>query len=305
MADIAGLEAYASVQQDGRNTWQSVAAQLGRQLSATPSHLSRALYVPRHDSSMSHLPLYDISTRYADAVGDLPIGSSKYAVKLGLMQRPRGDGGDDILVLCNAHISPVGDSDTVKGSVQYRGQPTEPCPEVGLSIGTSDDNVCCVTIPDPAGSGTSLQFAMTCSFPISPSVTREGTFTHPYFTFRLPGEAGGADFQWQIHPVEHGPLRYTLVQMPPEGQTTNDPEIQAIYHHIGLGASLSQSHSEGVLLLPSAMSPETCVIVVATALAMLSRLRGLNKDQKGHKMAKESKHSRLASIKNLVKGKRT
>lgn len=38
---------------------------------------------------------------------------------------------------------------------------------------------------------------------------------------------------------------------------------------------------------------------------MLSRLRGLNKDQKGHKMAKESKHSRLASIKNLVKGKRT
>lgn len=134
MADIAGLEAYASVQQDGRNTWQSVAAQLGRQLSATPSHLSRALYVPRHDSSMSHLPLYDISTRYADAVGDLPIGSSKYAVKLGLMQRPRGDGGDDIPVLCNAHISPVGDSDMVTGSVQYRGQPTEPCPEVGLYV---------------------------------------------------------------------------------------------------------------------------------------------------------------------------
>ncbi|KAL5358786.1 hypothetical protein BJX96DRAFT_147275 [Aspergillus floccosus] len=304
MADIAGLESYASVQQDGRNTWQSVAAQLGRQLSATPSHLSRVLYVPRHDSAVLHLPLYDISTRYADAVGDLPIGSSKYAVKLGLMQRPRGDGGDDIPVLCNANFNHVGDSETVTGSVQYRGQPTEQCPEVGLTIGTSDENVCCVTMTDPAGLGSSVQFAMTSSYPISPSVTREGTFTHPYFSFSIPG-AGDANFQWQIHPVEHGPLRYTLVQMPPEDQTTKGPEIQAIYQHVGLGASLSQSHSEGVLLLPSSVSPENCVMIVATALAMLSKLRAINTDQKGHKTAKESKHSRLASIKNLVKGKHT
>lgn len=70
---------------------------LGRRLSATPNHLSRALYVPRHNhTDACHLPVYDISRRYKEAVGDTPVGSSLYIVKLGTMTPPKGDGTDDV-----------------------------------------------------------------------------------------------------------------------------------------------------------------------------------------------------------------
>lgn len=68
-------------------------------------NLDRVLYLPRHTSDTSHLPLYDISDRYSSTVQGTVFGSSFYYLKLWCMERPRGDGLDfpaDYLVNMNA-----------------------------------------------------------------------------------------------------------------------------------------------------------------------------------------------------------
>lgn len=114
------FSAYAQLKQETQQRSLNLERLLGRQLSATPTHLSRALYLPRHtDSDISHLPLYDISTRYAGTVGDATVGSSIYTVKLGTMPRPKGDGTDDVEVLYLVDFSRTeGD---VSAKVQSRG----------------------------------------------------------------------------------------------------------------------------------------------------------------------------------------
>lgn len=74
-------------------------------------------------------------------------------------------------------------------------------------------------------------------------------------------------------------------------------EIEAIYHHIGVGASLALQHSEGVLLLrpPSSANSGTEALVVGSMLGMLWRLRGLDGDGEGKK-------SRFSGLKSLIKG---
>jgi hypothetical protein len=122
MEDPNGWEIYASQKQQGRSGWRSIAATLGRQLPPTPEHLSRVLYIPRHDDTTSHLPLYDISFRYSEAIGDAPMGSSKYTVSLGMMKRPKGDGTDHIPVVYIVNFT-AGDKDKAVGRVEYRVQP--------------------------------------------------------------------------------------------------------------------------------------------------------------------------------------
>lgn len=92
-----GWDVYAASKQTSRRKLYDLENTMGRRLSATPTHLSRVLYLPRHtNADVSHLPLYNISARYSDAIGDVPVGSSMYTVKLGTMARPRGDGTDDV-----------------------------------------------------------------------------------------------------------------------------------------------------------------------------------------------------------------
>lgn len=126
----AGYESWAYRNQDDKNNWRDLALHMGRELSESPAHLSRALYISRHDRTTLHLPLYDVSARYAETVGDLPIGTSKYTVKLGLMQRPRGDGTDDIPVAYTVDFSQGGQ--TAGATVQYRGKPNEPSAQVDM-----------------------------------------------------------------------------------------------------------------------------------------------------------------------------
>ncbi|KAG6361726.1 hypothetical protein INS49_009954 [Diaporthe citri] len=88
---------------------------------------------------------------------------------------------------------------------------------------------------------------------------------------------------WQIHPVEHGPLRYTLVELPSPDQDASavEPEnqhrIKAIYHNVGVGTSLVQPFSEGVLLLPASRvmdaDPET--VVLTSLIGLLWKARGV------------------------------
>lgn len=70
----------------------SIDTRLGRKLEPTPSHLSRVVYIPMHSDETTHLPLYEFSRPYQDAVKDEPVGGSNYKLKLALMRKPKGDG---------------------------------------------------------------------------------------------------------------------------------------------------------------------------------------------------------------------
>jgi hypothetical protein len=80
-------EVYASQEQQDRS-----------QLSTTPEHLSRALYIPCHSDTTAHLALCHISSRWIEATGDGP--PVAYTVKFT-----------------------TGDKDEVVGTVEYHVQP--------------------------------------------------------------------------------------------------------------------------------------------------------------------------------------
>lgn len=86
--------------------------------------------------------------------------------------------------------------------------------------------------------------------------------------------------------MEDGPLQYTLTRSPSavsdqyyhgaDSGLGGGEKIEAIYHHVGVGLSISQAHSEGVLLMPQWADPRAEAIYVASVLGMLWRLRGMD-----------------------------
>ena len=65
---------------------------LGRRPMQTPAHLSRVLYIPSHNDTTDHLPLYEAGHLYRRAVGNTFLNTSLYTAKLRSMERPRADG---------------------------------------------------------------------------------------------------------------------------------------------------------------------------------------------------------------------
>jgi hypothetical protein len=147
---------------------------------------------------------------------------------------------------------------------------------------------------------------MSISYPIEPLTWSKSVFVHPYFAFQSPDDEGSY-FEWQMHPVPHGRLRYTLVRVPrvkPSNSSAqpgipSDDNILAIYHHIGDGVSLPLPYSEGVLLL-SDMNLTTELMVVASVFGMLEQLRRLSKTGKG---IDATKKSGLGFVKGLLNRK--
>jgi hypothetical protein len=68
--------------------------QLGRHFEKTPAWLTRTMYLPKHNSDITHLPIYEVGKEYRETVGDLAIGSSLFKVKLHMMKKPSGNGTD-------------------------------------------------------------------------------------------------------------------------------------------------------------------------------------------------------------------
>ncbi|KAB5580025.1 hypothetical protein GE09DRAFT_423074 [Coniochaeta sp. 2T2.1] len=283
-AAAAGLplssSSSSSIIQQSRNAAAEVESVMGRRFSATPSHLSRILYVPRHTSLTTHLPLYDVSEQYARAdVGSALIGSSLFTIRLGLMKPPREDGTDgDVQYLVDFREG----GDGMVGKVQQRVLGNAGS-EVDLLLGGGGGGR-----GGGGGSEEEAEFTVKIlasnnpfrnripvrmSFPIPDSITKAGISRNPYFGFVLPGR-GGRTYQWEIHPVEHGPLRYTLVSV--DGADGSQKTEEAIYHHMGLGASLSTiQYSEGILLLPPCRDSALEGVVVASLLGLLWRVRAM------------------------------
>lgn len=295
-------------------------AQLGRKLALTPPHLTRRiLYLPSHNDKITHLPVYEFTDDFNNAIKDEPIGSSRFKTGFGLMAKPCGDGRGSSSVSYlldfeplearrslsgpepgNRRNSSVGGVVT-KATVQRRmlyGAGLE----VGLTIpphsapGTrlEDGAVACAISP----ASTTMTIPVLTLFPVSPTVSKFGSSRNPWFTFTVSSLLEEErTLQWQMHPVEHGMLRYTLVEVPPgeptTAATTDKPEggdggqnipfsaadpdnehlIRAIYHNVGLGFALAQPFSEGALLLQNDLDPELEAIILASLLGVLWRVR--------------------------------
>lgn len=255
----------------------------GRKLSVAPAHLSRILYIPSHnDKATTHLPIYEFAEDYRNAVRDEPIGSSRYKTSFGLMKKPVGDGrsGDvQYLVDFELPLGIGGGKGGMKGTVRRRALGTGV--EVGLSMpaGADDDF-------EMLPSSTTARIPVDISYPVPATITKFGTTRNPWFTFTIPNLLDAdRTLQWQVHPAEHGLLRYTLVELSPPstpGQTRsavgNDSIVRAIYHNVGLGFSLQQRYSEGALLIPEDLDFELEALIVASLLGMLWQVRRMGQN---------------------------
>jgi hypothetical protein len=278
----AGISASSSAIQRSRQAAAEVENVMGRRPSVTPAHLSLILYIPRHTNATTHLPIYEVSEQYSKAdVGSALIGSSMFTIRLGLMNTPREDGTDaDVQYLVDFNTTlDEGGGEIVSAKVQQRVLGNAGS-EVALLLQASPEAE--FTIKIPSSNPFRNKVPVQMSSPIPDSITKVGISRNPYFSFSLPGST--ATLQWQIHPIEHGPLRYTLVatdsrSVAEAGAAPAGQKVQAIYHHMGLGTSLStMQHSEGILLLPPCHDGQDSAqegVVVASLLGSLWRMRGM------------------------------
>lgn len=313
-------------------------ALLGRKLAPTPSHLtSRTLYVPSHNDKAAHLPVYDFTKNYKETVADEPIGSSRFKTRFGLMPKPNGDGRGSSEVSYLVDFEPLerrkslsGPGGAITGPAANRRKSSIGAGAALVTHGTVSRRMLYggaevgLTIPPPLAqladgdvaytltpSSTDVGIRVVTSFPLQPTVSRFGSSRNAWFTFTVPSLLDEEKtLQWQVHPVEHGLLRYTLVELgggPGSGAAKdednwweetkqdskgedagqeeqelpysaavekNEHRIRAIYHNVGLGFSLSQPFSEGALLLQGGLDPELEAIIVASLLGLLWRARG-------------------------------
>lgn len=300
-------------------------ALLGRRLAPTPAQLAdRILYVPSHNDKATHLPVYDFTAEFREAVRGEPIGSSRFKTSFGLMPKPVGDGRGSSVVSYLVDFEPlearrppagqVGPPAGVQGQQQQRRKSSLGLvvtrasvqrrmlfgggAEVGLTIPphpfpgavVEEGAVACTMTP----CSTTTDIPVTTSFPLAPTISKFGSSRNAWFTFTIPSLLDDErTLQWQVHPVEHGLLRYALVELPlgtpatspinaehaggkPPFSATeeeNQHRIRAIYHNVGLGFSFSQPFSEGALLLQNDLDAEVEALIVASLLGILWRVR--------------------------------
>ncbi|KAE8404801.1 hypothetical protein BDV37DRAFT_102559 [Aspergillus pseudonomiae] len=186
-----------------------------------PQDFTRALYIPRHDSMTSHLPVYNVAASYRDSTRDTVFGSYLHSAKLSYMDKPRGDD-------MNARVEYLVDAsrtdEVVELQIQRRSLSQSDDVKANAFIASGSAEFFLVTDQGEHASGP-----MTASFPIEPSVRGEYKVPHPYFTWRLPRhkETPWKLVQWQVHPGPNSLFRYTLVNL-------DEPEILAIYIHVGI-----------------------------------------------------------------------
>lgn len=216
-------------------------ALLGRKLAPTPSHLtSRILYFPSHNDKAAHLPVYDFTKDFKETVADEPIGSSRFKTRFGLMPKPNGDGRGSSEVSYLVDFEPLERRKSLSGPVLPSGSTTAARRKSSLGAGASlvthgtvsrrmlyGGAEVGLTIPPlqtplvegevaytVTPSSTDMGIRVVASFPMEPTVSRFGSSRNAWFTFTVPSLLDEEKtLQWQVHPVEHGLLRYTLVEL--------------------------------------------------------------------------------------------
>lgn len=221
-------------------------AQSSRKFPPTPAQLTnRILYVPSHNDKVTHLPVYEFTDEFKDAVKDESIGSSRFKTCFGLMKKPCGDGTGTSSVSYLLDFEPLEARTTTslpspevrhrrksslaglavtKATVQRRmlygagvevGLTIPPHPLPGTRL--EDGAVACTMSP----ASTTMNIPVVTSFPVTPTISKFGSSLNPWFTFTVPSLLDEErTLQWQMHSAELGMLRYTLVEIP-TGASTN------------------------------------------------------------------------------------
>ena len=277
---------------------------LGRQLRPTPRHLSRAVYIPDHGNNTTHLPLYNVTEGYEAAIGDTPIGGCEFKTRLCLMRKPTRNTVDvDVGFLVNVHVQ--GSFVTVQERCLGVGQEAymyviqvmllhkgerHILKDISRSIPQDPEDDSSISTPDQQH-----PFSLTTTYPLPAKAVKNTIVEYPYFPLHSQTETELRSFEWQIHPVEHGGLCYTLVDMRllAKTGTAEDAAVRAIYHHAGMEQDLPQRYSEGILLLPGGRDTVDDAVVVASLFGLLRRVRS-------RKPAQLPKRSRLGRLGKMI-----
>ncbi|KAL0939870.1 uncharacterized protein CTRU02_206480 [Colletotrichum truncatum] len=276
---------------EGSNS--SIEQRLGRQLSITPAYLSRVVYIPRHNDTTSHLPLYDISQTYADTTKSEPIGSSNFKLILATMKRPTGDGTDgEVRYLVNFDEEAKKTAGTVERRVPtFDGETANMfvTPNQREQVSQRSNNTYHRFLPREELEHFQISSLNTTHrpclqlasfYPIPDTMTPQRPVRHPWFTIthetmnETPSQP--PSLEWQTHPKEHGAMRYTLVDSGVDARK-GTPTIYAIYHHVGIGFDLPHEYSEGILLLSGNLDGEAEILAVTSLLGLLRQVRHINR----------------------------
>ncbi|KAJ5809553.1 uncharacterized protein N7503_001771 [Penicillium pulvis] len=296
---MCGAGAIAPPGLTGCTGWETVSARAQEERSSratfgstTPTHLTRTFYIPRHDETTSNISIFDISSQYTETVGRQKIGSASYIVSLATMPKPQENGTGLMAAYDGTCMYKVSFRNTVGGSdvailksisvASQSSSATQPPTEAFIAA------IIIMSNHDGNAATAGKETTVSISYPISPTRFQRTLYVHPYFAFQSPEDIS-ISFEWQMHPLSHGRLRYTLARISrarpvdesAKPVTPSDDDILAIYHDIGKGISLPLSQNEGVLLISSVVGPELENIVVLSALGMLWQLRRLIKIGKG------------------------
>ncbi|KAG6010345.1 hypothetical protein E4U21_006909 [Claviceps maximensis] len=322
----AGYEVLTSTRQSDRLFNIDLDSGLGRKPSALPARLSQVLYVPKH--SMLNLSLYDAQAQYHKAIDTSPLGSEHligralmgsrlFKTRLNTMDRAMVVRLDAVRYVVDLDVERIRDggdiSATVRALVSSDHAGTErrnKALEINIMLPMLTDVFSLVvsrTDTDTKGEGETHQqhIAISTTYPLQRHKTNAGVIRFPYFGFSLDDDDDASvRYEWQIHPLDHGTLRYTLFQMrshlltggaAPSQQQEQNAEIVAVYHHLGHDGSLFQPTSEGVLLLPR-LEVDTSLLLeavtVASLVGLLWRIRGMQIWQDESENSKQKGRSR-------------
>ncbi|KAG6013472.1 hypothetical protein E4U54_006703 [Claviceps lovelessii] len=302
-AGAAGYEILTSSRQSDRIFRVDVDSGLGRKPCALPAHLSQVLYIPEH--SMLDFTLYDAQVQYHKAITTSPVGNEEivgrplmgsrlFKTRLNTMDTATVVHHGAPRYMVNLDVDSIKGGGEISATVQENPLTAEFNHDKSFRIDIifpMMTDIFSLAVADTEGKTQNV--AISTTYPLQPLRTSTGVIRFPYFAFSVDHDTESLHYEWQIHPFEHGTLRYTLFRTPSrepaEGaassqqrlplQQHEDADIVAVYHHIGRDASLFQPTSEGVLLLPAReeeTSPLMEFVAVATLVGMLWRIRGMD-----------------------------
>ncbi|KPM42930.1 hypothetical protein AK830_g3597 [Neonectria ditissima] len=252
---------------------------LGRTFSAPPAHLSRVLFLPKHNSKVTHLPVYEFTDAYRQAVKDAPLGSSLYKINMMFMSRPRGDGTDaDVRFFVDVT------TDKSRVAIEERSMATKQGSTATITLPTEQQEDSVLTVPGLGVFHVRASANLQSGTDESGRPSAPGFRQYPALTMESSDEPGT---QWNVRSEDSSSLCYFLTEssVNERGERTQ-LRTHAIYHYAGSNTHHPVDHSEGVLLVPDSEDSQNQVISVALVFLLLWHMRELDTQQQKSSLSK-------------------
>ncbi|GKT89503.1 hypothetical protein Ct61P_07353 [Colletotrichum tofieldiae] len=189
----------------------------GRTFPPPPADLSRVLFFPKHNSKVTHLPVYEITDAYRQAVKEAALGSNMYKINMMFMSRPKGD-GTDAEVCFFVDVA----SDKSRVTIEERSMTTgralpPPCSSLAVSgLGVFD-----------------IHASANRSYRTDETGRPLGTDFRQYPALTMKSDAHPGT-QWQVRSEDPGSLCYYLMESSRDQKSHKESlRVHAIYHYAG------------------------------------------------------------------------